>query len=110
MNKSAQLSAPRATTMSDMDETTIETFLALQGERFTIDSAPAVLGACSHTTHGSLVSTVLIFETDEPHALEQGNRTVRHPDLPDTVLFVVPSSPTELCVTFTRLAPGSSGA
>jgi hypothetical protein len=93
--------------MTGVDDT-IETLLALQGEEFTIDAAPAVLGPCSQTAQGPLLSTVLIFETDGPHGFEQGNRTVSHPDLGDTVLFVVPNSSTQLCVTFTTMAP--SGA
>jgi hypothetical protein len=50
-------------------------------------------------------SLLAIFTADGEHGFEQGLHTVQHDALLATELFVVPSSPTEMCVTFTWQAP-----
>ena len=88
-----------------MDDISPATLADREGQLFTVGGVPMRLTALARTDHGTAGSLSATFAGEAPHELGQDVVVVSHADLADTDLLVVPSTATDVVVTFTWLAP-----
>ncbi|WP_338181978.1 hypothetical protein [Jatrophihabitans sp.] len=91
-----------------MDAISTTELMGRRGQSFTIAGLPARLAVVSETAFDGGGMVEAVFVAEQPHRLEQGTYPVGHAELATIDLFVVPSSASELCVTFTWLDPATA--
>ena len=91
--------------MRVVDTISATTLPGREGEGFTIDSLEFRLTSVVQSSFDGGGALLAVFTSESPHGLDQGSRVLAHPELESAAVLAVPSSATEVCVTFTWMTP-----